>query len=116
MVQVVEETPLFDITVPKDVHLSPSRRTLDQVSAMEMPVLRFLSERQAAPATPEYKDESYAGNLLAIHGTFCGVALLSVLLRLYVRIFMLKSLGTDDYLIVAASVSSIVIFRPWDDS
>jgi len=65
-----------------------------------------LSERQAAPAATQYKDESYAPNLLAIHGTFCGVALLSVILRLYVRIFMLKSVGLDDYLMVAAAVST----------
>jgi hypothetical protein len=73
---------------------------------MVIPGLPFLSERQAAPATPEYKDESYAGNLLAIHGTFCGVALLSVILRLYVRVFMIKSVGVDDYIMVAASVST----------
>lgn len=67
----------------------------------------LLVERQAANAsTPQYKDESNAANLLAIHGTFCGVAVLSVLLRLYVRIFMLKSVGADDYLIVAAAVSA----------
>lgn len=84
---------------------------LGQTSAMVIPGLLTLSERQAAPATPEYKDESYAGNLLAIHGTFCGVALLSVLLRLYVRIFMLKSVGVDDYLMVAAAVSTIPLFH-----
>ncbi|KIW43898.1 uncharacterized protein PV06_04949 [Exophiala oligosperma] len=68
----------------------------------------LLVERQAANAsTPQYKDESNAANLLAIHGTFCGVAVLSVLLRLYVRIFMLKSVGADDYLIVASAVISI---------
>lgn len=73
---------------------------------MVIPGSFSLLERQAASAPVEYKDESYAGNLLAIHGTFCGVALLSVILRLYVRIFMLKSVGADDYLIVAASVST----------
>ncbi len=65
----------------------------------------LLVERQTT-ATPQYKDESNASNLLAIHGTFCGLAILSVLLRLYVRIFMLKSIGIDDYIIVAAAVSA----------
>lgn len=63
-----------------------------------------LVNRQAS--TPQYEDISNANSLLAIHGTFCGVAILSVLLRLYVRIFMLKNLGTDDILIVAATVSN----------
>lgn len=73
---------------------------------MLIPELGYLLvERQAAnSSTPQYKDESNASNLLAIHGTFCGVAVLSVLLRLYVRIFMLKSVGSDDYIIVAAAV------------
>ena len=73
---------------------------------MVIPGLSSLIERQST-AAPQYKDESYAPELLAIHGTFCGVAILSVLLRLYVRVFMLKSVGIDDYIIVAASVSLI---------
>ncbi|RMZ75160.1 hypothetical protein DV737_g5426, partial [Chaetothyriales sp. CBS 132003] len=47
---------------------------------MIMPELgSLLVERQT-----QYKDESNTSNLLAIHGTFCGVAILSVVLRLYV--------------------------------
>ena len=71
---------------------------------MVIPGDSFFFERQTTP-THQYKDENYAPNLLAIHGTFCGAAILSVILRLYVRIFMLKSIGIDDYIIVAASVS-----------
>jgi hypothetical protein len=67
----------------------------------------LLVERQTT-ATPQYKHQSNASNLLAVHGTFCGLAILSVLLRLYVRIFMLKSIGIDDYIIVAAAVSAPV--------
>ncbi|KIX07707.1 uncharacterized protein Z518_02361 [Rhinocladiella mackenziei CBS 650.93] len=67
-----------------------------------------LIERQS-PDTPQYKDVSNASNLLAIHGTFCGVAILSVILRLYVRIFMIKNVGADDYIIVAAAVCSIAV-------
>jgi hypothetical protein len=69
----------------------------------------FPMGRQATTPQPQYKHESNASNLLAIHGTFCGAAILSVILRLYVRIFMLKSLGTDDYIIVAAAVSPFVL-------
>ncbi len=70
---------------------------------MVIPVLSQLLERQSA-APIQYKDEDYSGTLLAIHGTFCGAAVLSVLLRLYVRIFMLKSIGIDDYIMFAAAV------------
>ncbi|OAG36316.1 hypothetical protein AYO21_09481 [Fonsecaea monophora] len=68
--------------------------------------LSQLLERQAA-ATPQYKDESNAGALLAIHGTFGGVAILTVLLRVFVRAFLLKSLGTDDYVMIAAAVCEV---------
>ncbi|EHY57271.1 hypothetical protein ABEF92_006049 [Exophiala dermatitidis] len=69
-------------------------------------VLSNLVERQAA-SSPQYKNESNTGNLMAIHGTFCGLAVVTVLLRLYVRIFMLKSLGADDYVMVAATVLAV---------
>ena len=66
--------------------------------------LSRLLERQAAPII-HYKNESNTGNLLAIHGAFGGTAVLTVLLRIYVRIFMLKSIGVDDYIMIAAAVS-----------
>lgn len=72
---------------------------------MVIPGLLFvLLERQAAEPPPP-KNESNVGNLLAIHGTFCGVAIITVVLRLYVKIFMLKIVGADDYIMVAATVS-----------
>ncbi|OQV06086.1 hypothetical protein CLAIMM_10717 [Cladophialophora immunda] len=77
------------------------------MNAMVISGLSQLFERQDAAAPPQYKDESNAGVLLAIHGTFGGVAILSVLLRLYVRIFMLKSLGVDDYIMAAAAICEI---------
>lgn len=66
-----------------------------------------LVERQSA-STPQYKNISNASNLLAIHGTFCGIAVLCVLLRLYVRMFMLKSVGADDYTMIGAAVGSVI--------
>ncbi|OAP64509.1 hypothetical protein AYL99_00481 [Fonsecaea erecta] len=74
---------------------------------MVTPHLFQLLERQSPAPSPQYKDESNAGALLAIHGTFGGVAILTVLLRLYVRIFMLKSLGVDDYIMAAAAICEI---------
>jgi hypothetical protein len=74
--------------------------------------LSQLLARQAATSTPQYKDENNSGTLLAIHGTFCGVAILVVLLRLYVRVFMLKSLGIDDYVMLAAAVGDPALAMP----
>ncbi|EXJ87532.1 hypothetical protein A1O3_04492 [Capronia epimyces CBS 606.96] len=70
-------------------------------------LLSALLERDAADPTTHYKNESNAGSLLALHGTLCGIALLTVILRLYVRIFMLKGVGADDYVMVAAAVCSV---------
>ncbi|PMD25802.1 hypothetical protein NA56DRAFT_529236, partial [Hyaloscypha hepaticicola] len=52
-------------------------------------------------------------SILAINGFFCGVALIVVLARIYVRSVMLKTFGTDDYLITGAmlcGVGVLVIF------
>lgn len=76
---------------------------------MVIPGLSLLAGRQAA-TPPQLEHGSNGNKLLAIHGTFCGVAVLSVVLRLYVRIFMLKSLGIDDYFIGAAAVSAPTSF------
>jgi hypothetical protein len=73
---------------------------------MVIPRLLLLLKRQTSDASAQYKNDNNSGALLAIHGTFCGAAVLTVVLRLYVRIFMLKSLGVDDYIMLAAAVSS----------
>lgn len=66
-------------------------------------------------ATPghdaEYLAENNAGNILALVGTLGFVAVVIVALRLYVRIRMLKSVGMDDYLIVASMVRMQQAFR-----
>ena len=47
-----------------------------------------------------------APSILAINGFFCGFSVLVVLLRGYVRAVMLKTVGVDDYLMLAATVRS----------
>ena len=55
---------------------------------------------------PEYLQESNAANILALLGAFGFTALTVVVLRLYVRTKMLKSVGADDYTMLVAMVSS----------
>lgn len=43
--------------------------------------------------------------MFAAASVLIALAVVAVVLRLYVRIFMIKSVGIDDYLIVAALVS-----------
>jgi hypothetical protein len=45
-----------------------------------------------------------APSILAINGFFCGFTVIVVLARIYVRAIMLKTFGTDDYLMLAATV------------
>lgn len=45
-----------------------------------------------------------AAQILAINGAFAGFAVVVVLLRVYVRAVMLKTMGIDDYLMMGATV------------
>ena len=70
-----------------------------------MPSLsNFVVERQTASATP-VDTTSNAASILAINGCFMAFALIIVGARMYVRSIMLKTVGADDYVIMAAMVS-----------
>jgi hypothetical protein len=47
------------------------------------------------PPPKEYLEQNSAPKMLAVNGTLFGLALLCVLLRIYVRAFMLKTFGID---------------------
>jgi hypothetical protein len=47
------------------------------------------------PRSPSYLAENIAPRLLAVEGTLFTVAMSAVLMRFYVRIFMLKMFGWD---------------------
>lgn len=67
-----------------------------------------LSRRQSPlgpPLTPEEIAFNNAPQILSITGTFFAAAAFVVLLRCYVRISMLKVIGTDDYIMLFALVS-----------
>jgi hypothetical protein len=47
------------------------------------------------PRSPEYMAENIASKLLAVEGTLFAFSMGAILLRFYVRIFMLKMFGWD---------------------
>jgi hypothetical protein len=78
---VLHLPPLYDLVpVAMDHHLLVSR----QFGGPEMP-----------PRSAEYLAENIAPRLLAVEGTLFAVAMSAVLMRFYVRIFMLKMFGWD---------------------
>lgn len=77
---------------------------------VKMPSLsNFVIERQSDLAVP-VDTTSNAPSILAINGSFMGFALLIVGARIYVRSIMLKTVGPDDYVIMAAMVSWCSLF------
>jgi hypothetical protein len=67
-----------------------------------MPSVFRLEEGTAAVTTTD--TSTNAPSILAINGVFCGFTVLVVAARIYVRMVMLKTMGTDDYLMAAATV------------
>ena len=66
-------------------------------------VHHFLSRQEGGPPpmpvrSPEYLAENQASQLLAVTGPLFALSTLAVLLRFYVRIFMLKMFGWDGML------------------
>ena len=55
----------------------------------------------------ELPSNSNAPSILAVNGVFTFVALVAVVPRVYVRAAMLKFVGSDDYVIVAAMASNL---------
>jgi len=47
------------------------------------------------PRSPEYMAENIAPQLLAVEGSLFALSMTAVLMRFYVRIFMLKTFGWD---------------------
>lgn len=55
--------------------------------------------------SPEYLAESNASKILAIVGVLCFLALVTVALRLFVRVALLRYTGPDDFVLAIAMVS-----------
>jgi hypothetical protein len=58
----------------------------------------------------ELQSNSNAPSILAVNGVFTFIAMVVVALRVYVRAAMLRFVGLDDYVIVAAMVISLQFF------
>jgi hypothetical protein len=57
------------------------------------------------PSDPARANESNLAQILAVQTIVVFLALLCVVLRLYVRIKMIKSVGPDDWTVTLAAVS-----------
>lgn len=53
---------------------------------------------------PPPSNESQGRMILGVSGFFTAFACMAVLLRIYVRVFMLKTMGADDYVMIVAMV------------
>lgn len=49
--------------------------------------------------------EDNSPSIITIHAVLCWVCVAVILARLYVRAFMLKTVGVEDYIIIGAMVS-----------
>jgi hypothetical protein len=72
---------------------------------MDFPT-QLLVRQAPGPAAPTYDfTENNGPQILAVAGFLMGFGMLVVLLRVYVRIFMTKTMGADDYIMIVAQVS-----------
>jgi hypothetical protein len=62
--------------------------------------------------SPEFIAEDRSSQIVIIHSVLFSVAFAVVLLRIYVRIFLLRAFSIDDYIMVAATVGSTRRCRP----
>ena len=79
--------------------MSAAWETLIRRQALPLPI----------PPTPEEIAYTNAPSILAITGSFFAAAVIVVLLRCYVRIKMLKVFGIDDYIMLFATVSKLLL-------
>ena len=72
-----------------------------------------MSSPTIGPPVPGLANDSNAPAILAIIGTFAGLSMFMVLLRIYVRAFMLKTFGMDDGMIIVATLCCIGNLVDW---
>ena len=92
---------------------------------MYLPLIDDLNERYTRPINmkqeiftrPDNGDVDQGWAILAICWAFIACALLSTILRVWVRSRIMHNLGSDDYVAVAAMVSALTpLFQPCNHS
>jgi len=78
--------------------------------ANAMPVITPRQVANGEPPSQEYLDESNVSFILSLTGTFAVAALLVVILRMYVRIYMLRFVGFDDWTMILAALMALATF------
>lgn len=73
------------------------------------PIRNLLMDR-AEMVDAAYLAEDHSPTILGITGTFCCLSLVMVSLRIYVRAFVLRSLGKDDWTMVATMALGIAVW------
>jgi hypothetical protein len=68
------------------------------------------SPSTVATADPARAAENNLPRILGVLGTFHGLAILAVILRVYTRVIVVKAFGRDDIAIVLCSVSLLFVF------
>ncbi|KAH7395060.1 hypothetical protein DE146DRAFT_633419 [Phaeosphaeria sp. MPI-PUGE-AT-0046c] len=71
---------------------------------------QFPGAPPSPPRSPEYLAENIAPRLLAIEITLFTLSICAILMRFYVRIFMLKMFGWDDWMMVISACLSTICF------
>lgn len=66
----------------------------------------LIAAKMADATTTLPPDENRGPEILIICGTLVGLSLVMVVLRLWVRISLIRQVGSDDYTMVAAMVST----------
>ncbi len=75
-------------------------------------VFRLDSESTVTGTATATDNSTNAPSILAINGVFCAFTILVVAARMYVRLMMLKTVGTDDFLVAAAAVR--ILYFPFE--
>lgn len=96
----------FQILPPKKVELGSGERVTEDSGVM-------VNQFSGLESRSGLSSNSNAPRILAVNGSLTFIALVVVVLRIYVRTAMLDFWGSDDYVIVAAMVSSLQCSVPY---
>ena len=94
--------------MPVTPDIEALRETFEREIMMNVQYILQPRQTTPVPLDPAWIAEDNRPNLFAITGIFLILSILAVILRIYVRISIIKKLGPDDYVMVAALVCNSV--------